>query len=194
MIKERNCSATNNISLYYLKECNYFCPGETAMEVRGRHRGTYQQYNIMKIKRGKGERAVSNLEIDWCNNQVKSTVTLLRINPNDFRKRDNLRSHSLYRKPCHFTVTVILFLAKKPRAPKGGHQLAAPLPIGTTLTDFRKKQWTVGKPVGSGGFGLIYLGKLVVVISTLGVRKQVTGEKFTISTHFTTYVQLFLSM
>ena len=141
----RDCSATSNISVYYLKECNG------------------------------GRGTVGHLEMDWCNNLVKSTVTLLKINPNDFRIRYSLRSQSLYRKPCHFTVnTIIVFLAKKPRAPKGGHQLAAPLPLGTTLTDFRKKQWTVGKPVGSGGFGLIYLGKLVVVINTLSVRNQVT--------------------
>ena len=124
-----------------------------------------------------GGGTVGHLEMDWCNNQVKSTVTLLKINPNDFRIRYNLRSQSLYRKAWHFTVTIILILAKKPRAPKGGHQLAAPLPLGTTLTDFRKKQWTVGKPVGSGGFGLIYLGKLVVMISTLSVTEKTGGER-----------------
>ena len=53
-----------------------------------------------------------------------------------------------------------MITAKKPRAPKGGHQLAAPLPQGTTLTDFKKQNWVVGKPVGSGGFGLIYLGNV----------------------------------
>ena len=51
--------------------------------------------------------------------------------------------------------------AKKPRAPKGGHVLAAPLPDGELLTDNHKKQWRIGKPAGSGGFGLLYLGKIL---------------------------------
>lgn len=47
--------------------------------------------------------------------------------------------------------------AKKPRAPKGGHQLAAALPEGEVLRDSIKGEWKLGKPIGSGGFGLIYL-------------------------------------
>ena len=50
--------------------------------------------------------------------------------------------------------------AKKPRAPKPVIGLAKPLPEGEVLTDLTKKgQWKLGKPIGSGGFGLIYLGK-----------------------------------
>ena len=56
-------------------------------------------------------------------------------------------------------LACFLFSAKKPRAAKSTHQLAAPLPAGTVLTDMFKKQWKVGTPVGSGGFGLIYLGE-----------------------------------
>jgi len=49
----------------------------------------------------------------------------------------------------------------KPRAPKGGaHKLSAPMPEGMVLTDMTKRQWRVGKPIGSGGFGLIYLTHL----------------------------------
>jgi len=35
------------------------------------------------------------------------------------------------------------------------------LPEGVILTDLRKGEWKVGKPIGSGGFGLIYLGELL---------------------------------
>jgi hypothetical protein len=30
------------------------------------------------------------------------------------------------------------------------------------LADLTKKEWKLGRPVGSGGFGLIYLGLLIV--------------------------------
>jgi len=39
------------------------------------------------------------------------------------------------------------------------HQLAKPLTEGTVLTDMMKGEWKVGKPIGSGGFGLLYLGQ-----------------------------------
>ena len=29
---------------------------------------------------------------------------------------------------------------------------------GVVLTDLYKKNWTLGAPIGQGGFGLIYLG------------------------------------
>lgn len=35
--------------------------------------------------------------------------------------------------------------------------LAAPLPVGEVVTDVLKKPWKIGKSIGSGGFGLIYL-------------------------------------
>ena len=68
--------------------------------------------------------------------------------------------------------------AKKPRAPKGGHVLAAPLPDGELLTDNHKKQWRIGKPVGSGGFGLLYLGKILTFFCsrTIGTVYNQAGE------------------
>jgi len=48
--------------------------------------------------------------------------------------------------------------AKKPRATKSQqHVLAVEFPAGEVLTDQMKKQWRLGKAVGAGGFGLIYL-------------------------------------
>ncbi len=51
------------------------------------------------------------------------------------------------------------FSAKKGAAAKG-HKLAEKFPEGLTLTDFMKKKWCLGKPIGSGGFGLIYLASM----------------------------------
>lgn len=41
--------------------------------------------------------------------------------------------------------------------PAWGCEIAPPVPIGTVLKDTRLKTWTVGKPIGAGGFGAIYL-------------------------------------
>jgi len=38
-----------------------------------------------------------------------------------------------------------------------GCDLAPPVPLGTVLKDTRLKTWTVGKAIGAGGFGAIYL-------------------------------------
>lgn len=48
---------------------------------------------------------------------------------------------------------------KTARKPPGGsnHKLVPVMPEGSILTDLMKKQWKLGKPVGSGGFGMIYL-------------------------------------
>eukprot|EP00914_Ancora_sagittata_P015730 GHVO01031295.1.p1 GENE.GHVO01031295.1~~GHVO01031295.1.p1 ORF type:complete len:475 (+),score=71.64 GHVO01031295.1:165-1589(+) len=49
-----------------------------------------------------------------------------------------------------------------PKAKKGpkAHALAKPLPAGEILTDLTKKgHWKLIKPIGQGGFGLIYLAK-----------------------------------
>uniref|UniRef100_A0A8C2B2I4 non-specific serine/threonine protein kinase n=1 Tax=Cyprinus carpio TaxID=7962 RepID=A0A8C2B2I4_CYPCA len=43
-------------------------------------------------------------------------------------------------------------------APKK-NTLPRPLPEGYILTDSEKKSWRIGKIIGKGGFGLIYLGK-----------------------------------
>ncbi len=53
--------------------------------------------------------------------------------------------------------------AKKPRAPKGAFKLAEAFPAGVVMTDLFKKQWVLGKSIGSGGFGLLYLGKLYLL-------------------------------
>ncbi|KAH8028198.1 hypothetical protein HPB51_014153 [Rhipicephalus microplus] len=46
---------------------------------------------------------------------------------------------------------------KAPRVAANGHRLPDPLPAGEVLTDLFKKQWRLGKAVGLGGFGEIYL-------------------------------------
>uniref|UniRef100_A0A8D2H7V9 Protein kinase domain-containing protein n=1 Tax=Urocitellus parryii TaxID=9999 RepID=A0A8D2H7V9_UROPR len=39
----------------------------------------------------------------------------------------------------------------------GKYKLPVPLPEGKVLDDVEGKQWVLGKMIGSGGFGLIYL-------------------------------------
>jgi vaccinia related kinase len=34
------------------------------------------------------------------------------------------------------------------------------VPVDTLFVDLTKKEWRLGKPIGSGGFGLIYLTHL----------------------------------
>lgn len=46
------------------------------------------------------------------------------------------------------------------KSSKNQHKLCKPLPNGEVLTDLQKKSWKIGKPIGSGGFGLIYTGNL----------------------------------
>lgn len=43
-------------------------------------------------------------------------------------------------------------------APPRKRGLPKPLPAGFILTDTEKKKWKLGKIIGQGGFGLIYLG------------------------------------
>jgi vaccinia related kinase len=38
-------------------------------------------------------------------------------------------------------------------------KLPKPLPDGFNLADSEKKRWRLGRLIGQGGFGLIYLGK-----------------------------------
>jgi vaccinia related kinase len=40
---------------------------------------------------------------------------------------------------------------------KGGYQMPEKFEEGTNLKDIFKGHWTLGKPIGQGGFGLIYL-------------------------------------
>lgn len=49
--------------------------------------------------------------------------------------------------------------AAAPRKAANGHRLPDPLPAGEILTDLCRKQWRLGKAVGLGGFGEIYLGE-----------------------------------
>ena len=35
---------------------------------------------------------------------------------------------------------------------------------GFVLTDIFKTNWTLGKPIGQGGFGLVYLGKVFFLL------------------------------
>jgi hypothetical protein len=48
--------------------------------------------------------------------------------------------------------------AKAAAKKKGGYQMPEKFEDGTNLKDVLKGTWTLGKPIGQGGFGLIYLG------------------------------------
>jgi len=50
--------------------------------------------------------------------------------------------------------------AKRKKVAASSHSLVKPLHEGVILTDMMKAEWKIGKPVGSGGFGLLYLGEL----------------------------------
>jgi len=56
-----------------------------------------------------------------------------------------------------FKCILLRFAAKRPKT--NNHPLAKPLPEGTVLTDLTKGEWKVGGAIGSGGFGLIYMGE-----------------------------------
>lgn len=43
---------------------------------------------------------------------------------------------------------------------KAGYQMPEQFNAGFVLRDVYKKPWCLGKPIGQGGFGLIYIGKL----------------------------------
>ena len=45
----------------------------------------------------------------------------------------------------------------KPKKTANGYKFPEHLDPGTTLTDLKKKQWILGKSIGTGGFGEIYL-------------------------------------
>ena len=51
-------------------------------------------------------------------------------------------------------VTKAPMVTKKPRKPRG----MVELPEGLKLTDLTKKQWRIGRLIGWGGFGALYLG------------------------------------
>lgn len=47
---------------------------------------------------------------------------------------------------------------KAPRIASNGNRLPDPLPCGSVLTDVMQRKWKLGKSIGIGGFGEIYLG------------------------------------
>uniref|UniRef100_A0A8C9UWZ6 Uncharacterized protein n=1 Tax=Spermophilus dauricus TaxID=99837 RepID=A0A8C9UWZ6_SPEDA len=49
----------------------------------------------------------------------------------------------------------------------GKYKLPVPLPEGKVLDDVEGKQWVLGKMIGSGGFGLIYLTFYIFLINAL---------------------------
>ena len=55
--------------------------------------------------------------------------------------------------------------AKKPRAPKA-HKLPEQFIKGEVLQDVCNKRWIIGDEIGQGGFGLIYLGSIVLTFDT----------------------------
>ena len=58
------------------------------------------------------------------------------------------------------TASLLLSTEVMPPRRKEKYKLPIPLPEGTILDDMEGKQWVLGKLIGSGGFGLIYLGKV----------------------------------
>jgi hypothetical protein len=46
------------------------------------------------------------------------------------------------------------------RIAPNGYKLPTQLPEGIVVTDVCDKQWRIGKPIGLGGFGEIYLGNV----------------------------------
>uniref|UniRef100_A0A3B5LE41 Protein kinase domain-containing protein n=1 Tax=Xiphophorus couchianus TaxID=32473 RepID=A0A3B5LE41_9TELE len=51
--------------------------------------------------------------------------------------------------------------------------LPRPLPDDFILTDTEKKKWRLGKIIGQGGFGLIYLGLIYPLTSAVFLRGSV---------------------
>lgn len=54
---------------------------------------------------------------------------------------------------------------KKPRKPRG----MVELPQGLTLTDLTKKHWRIGRLIGWGGFGALYLGNKKLQFSAIHI-------------------------
>lgn len=61
---------------------------------------------------------------------------------------------------------------KKPRKPRGMIEL----PVGIILTDLTKKTWRIGRLIGWGGFGALYLG---IEIPFYHYNKAIITLKFT---------------
>jgi hypothetical protein len=54
----------------------------------------------------------------------------------------------------------------KKRVASNGNKLPDPIREGEILTDITKNQWKLGRSIGVGGFGEIYLGKLALRTNT----------------------------
>jgi vaccinia related kinase len=50
----------------------------------------------------------------------------------------------------------------KKRLASNGNRLPDPIREGEMLTDITENQWKLGKSIGVGGFGEIYLGKFAI--------------------------------
>jgi hypothetical protein len=53
----------------------------------------------------------------------------------------------------------------KKRVASNGNRLPDPIREGEVLVDITKSHWKLGRSIGVGGFGEIYLGKLITVFS-----------------------------
>ena len=59
----------------------------------------------------------------------------------------------------HHIITILKLKKKNQVAKKkNGYQIPEKFDEGFVLKDGFKANWTLGKPIGQGGFGLIYLG------------------------------------
>lgn len=54
----------------------------------------------------------------------------------------------------------------EPRFAPNGYRLPDPIREGEILTDVTKKQWRLGRSIGLGGFGEIYLGKFLLLLKS----------------------------
>ena len=50
--------------------------------------------------------------------------------------------------------------AKRRVAAKSSYDFPEPMPVGEVLADMQKGHWKLGKSIGRGGFGELYLGKV----------------------------------
>ena len=65
---------------------------------------------------------------------------------------------------ANILLVVYIQAVKKRKAAAGAYKLPDPLPAGEILRDYCKKEWKLGKPIGAGGFGLIYLSECSLVL------------------------------
>ena len=83
---------------------------------------------------------------------------------------------------------------KKPRKPRG----MVELPEGLTLTDLTKKQWRIGRLIGWGGFGALYLGNkklqfsLIQIGSSSNLRKRYKNQRLRVTQEERRYFKFLL--